>query len=119
MHHVFFVFFSSFSLFLSRILFPQHCKRGLDLSASRYIVQGSKKIVAIFFASGDKKVVVVVLLRGRFFGCIDDVYWEIEEGVKKSRGRFEPANVFLSRQNLELTPAHSRFLNHFSVLLRL
>ena len=89
-----FVFFSSFSLFLSRILFPQHCKRGLDLSASRYIVQGSKKIVAIFFASGDKKVVVVVLLRGRFFGCIDDVNWEIEEGVKKSRGRFEPANVF-------------------------
>ena len=37
---------------------------------------------------------VVVLLRGRFFGCIDDVNWEIEEGVKKSRGRFEPANVF-------------------------
>ena len=100
MHHVFFfsflfVFFSSFSLFLSRILFPQHCKRGLDLSASRYIVQGSKKTVAIFFfCVGGKKVVLVVLLRGRFFGCIDDVNWEIEEGVKKSRGRFEPANVF-------------------------
>ena len=71
-----------------------------------------------FFASGGK-VVVGVLLRGRFFGCIDDVIWEIDEGVKKSRGRFEPANVFLSRQNLELTPDHSRFLNHFSVLLRL
>ena len=37
---------------------------------------------------------VVVLLRGRFFGFIDDVNREIKKGVKKSRGCFEPANVF-------------------------
>ena len=61
--------------------------------SSNFLVRLRQKDSCNLFASG-KKVVVVVLLRGRFSGCIDDVNREMKKGGKKSRGCFEPANVF-------------------------
>ena len=81
---------SSFSFLFFPFLFK--CTITLFFS-SNFLVRLRQKDSCNLFASG-KKVVVVVLLRGRFSGCIDDVNRLMQKGGKKSRGCFEPANVF-------------------------
>ena len=70
---------SSFSFLFFPFLFK--CTITL-LFSSNFLVRLRQKDSCNLFASG-KKVVVVVLLRGRFSGCIDDVSREMKKGGEK------------------------------------